>query len=83
VLGRVDQLGALADERVAALGLGAWIDPGIANTSRPASDASRAVISEPERSAASTTSVPSDRPAMMRLRCGKFSGSGGVPRRTR
>ena len=50
---------------------GEWIEPGIANTSRPASCASRAVISEPDCSAASTTSVPRARPAMMRLRCGK------------
>ena len=53
---------------------GEWIEPGIANTSRPASAASRAVISEPDCSAASTTSVPRARPAMMRLRCGKFVG---------
>ncbi len=39
----------------------------------------RAVISEPDCSAASTTSVPCDKPAMMRLRCGKFAASGGVP----
>ena len=50
---------------------------GSANTSRLASTASRAVISEPDCSMASTTSVPRVSPAMMRLRCGKFSG--GVP----
>ena len=48
-------------------------------TSRPASPASRAVMSEPERGAASTTTVPSDRPAMMRLREGKLRASGCVP----
>ena len=37
---------------------GEWIEPGIANTSLPCSAASRAVISEPDCSAASTTSVP-------------------------
>ncbi len=58
---------------------GEWIEPGIAKTSRPASRAWRAVISEPEGSAASTTSVPRASPAMMRLRCGKFGASGGVP----
>ena len=59
--------------------VGEWIDPGIANTSRPASAASRAVMSEPDCTAASTTSVPRASPAMMRLRIGKFSGSAGVP----
>ena len=37
---------------------GEWIEPGMANTSRPASTARRAVISEPDCTAASTTSVP-------------------------
>ena len=43
----------------------------MANTSRPASAASRAVISDPLLGAASTTKVPLARPAMMRLRRGK------------
>ena len=43
-------------------------EPGTAITSRPASAASRAVISEPERGAASTTTVPGASPAMIRLR---------------
>ena len=59
--------------------VGEWIDPGIANTSRPASAARRAVMSEPDRTAASTTSVPRARPAMMRFLIGKFSGSAVVP----
>ena len=59
--------------------LSEWIEPGIANTSRPASRASRAVISEPERKAASTTSVPRARPAMMRFLIGKFSAREWVP----
>ena len=42
--------------------------PGTAITSRPASVASRAVISEPDLGAASTTTVPSASPAMIRLR---------------
>ena len=37
-------------------------EPGTAITSRPASAASRAVISEPDRGAASTTTVPALRP---------------------
>ena len=40
----------------------------------PARAARRAVISEPERSAASTTTTPSDRPEMIRLRRGKVAG---------
>ncbi len=44
---------------------GEWMEPGMANTSRPLSVARRAVISEPLLSAASTTSTPWDRPAMM------------------
>ncbi len=46
-------------------------EPGTAITSRPASAAIRAVISDPERGAASTTTVPSASPAMIRLREGK------------
>ena len=45
----------------------------------PAPRASRAVIREPERSAASTTTTPSDRPAMIRLRRGKWRACGAVP----
>ena len=52
---------------------GLWIEPGMANTSRPCSAASRAVISEPLWRAASTTSVPRLRPLMMRLRRGKLA----------
>ena len=40
----------------------------------------RAVISEPERSAASITTTPSDRPEMSRLRRGKWRAVGWVPR---
>ena len=58
---------------------GVWIEPGIANTSRPASAARRAVMSDPDCSAASTTSVPRARPAMMRFLTGKFASSAGVP----
>ena len=52
----------------------------MANTSLPCSDASRAVIREPDSSAASTTRVLWDSPAMMRLRRGKLAANGGVPR---
>ena len=54
-------------------------EPGTANTSRPSSWAMRAVIRLPERRAASTTTTPSDRPAMMRLRRGKCRACGAVP----
>ena len=50
----------------------------MAYTSRPCSAASRAVISEPLAGLASTTSTPSESPLMMRLRRGKFAGSGGL-----
>lgn len=53
--------------------------PGTAITSRPASAASRAVMSEPDRGAASTTTVPSASPAMIRLREGKWRASGWLP----
>ena len=58
---------------------GAWMEPGMANTSRPCSAAKRAVMREPDLSAASTTSVPCASPAMMRLRLGKWCASAGVP----
>src|SRR3546814_16520511 len=54
-------------------------DPGTANTLRPWSRARRAVISEPERRAASTTTVATASPAMMWLRDRKFRVSGVVP----
>ena len=36
-------------------------------------------MSEPDRRDASTTTTPAERPAMMRLRIGKFCGRGSVP----
>jgi site-specific DNA recombinase len=48
-------------------------------SSRFCSIANRAVIKEPEFSAASTTTTPKLSPLMMRLRYGKFSETGGVP----
>ena len=46
-------------------------EPGTANTSRPCSSAKRAVISEPDFAAASTTTTPRAMPEMIRLRRGK------------
>ena len=60
---------------------GWWREPGSAHTRRPWSAASRAVISDPLFTAASTTSTPTLRPLMTRLRRGKCSGSGGEPGR--
>ena len=51
-------------------------EPGTAKTSRPCSPASRAVISDPERRAASTTTTPSERPEISRLRRGKSCARG-------
>ena len=53
--------------------------PGTAKTSRPCSPAKRAVISEPERSAASTTTTPSEMPEIRRLRRGKSLPRGEKP----
>ena len=46
-------------------------EPGTAKISRPCSNASRAVISDPDRAEASTTTVPNAMPEMSRLRRGK------------
>ena len=54
-------------------------EPGTAKISRPASCARFAVIRLPERSAASITTTPSAKPAMMRLRRGKCRACGDVP----
>ncbi len=54
-------------------------EPGTAKTSRPCSPASLAVMREPERSAASTTSTPRLMPEISRLRRGKLSARGTVP----
>ena len=60
-----------------ARGSSGW--PGTANTSRPCSAAVRAVISVPDRRAASTISTPSAMPEMMRLRRGKSCARGTKP----
>jgi len=52
--------------------------PGTANTSRLYSPANRAVIKDPLFRAASTTTVPQDRPAIILLRRGKLPGNGAV-----
>ena len=54
-------------------------EPGTANTSRPCSAAIRAVISDPERCAASTTTTPSAAPEISRLRRGKSRARGTCP----
>ena len=71
--GGLGQRRAIAQQLVAAAARGSSGEPGTANTSRPCSSAKRAVISEPDLAPASTTTTPSARPAMMRLRRGKSS----------
>ena len=53
--------------------------PGTAPRSRPRSAARSAVISEPERAAASTTTVIPASAAMIRLRAGKVQRQGAAP----
>ncbi len=53
--------------------------PGTAATIRPRSSANSVVISDPDPSAASTTTVASHRPAMIRLRAGKLHRNGRWP----
>ena len=55
------------------------ISPGTASTSRPSSSAKSAVISAPDRSRASTTTVARASPAMIRFRAGKRQGAGSTP----
>ena len=55
-------------------------EPGTAKTSRPCSAAMRAVMSDPERCAASTTTTPSATPEISRLRRGKSRARGPCPR---
>ena len=55
------------------------ISPGTTITSRPSSSAKSAVISAPERSRASTTTVAAQRPAMIRFRAGNRQGAGSIP----
>ena len=55
------------------------ISPGTAKTSRPSSSAKSAVIRAPDRSRASTTTVASERAAMIRLRAGNRQGAGSTP----
>ena len=58
-------------------------EPGTAKTSRPCSPASRAVISEPERRAASTMTTPTESPEISRLRRGKSRARGSQQRHFR
>ncbi len=57
--------------------------PGTAITSRPCSNAYRAVISDPLFSEASTTTTASEIPLMIRFRSGKCSARGSPPGRAR
>ena len=59
------------NKRLLPADLGSSGEPGTAMTSLFCSNAVRAEISDPERSAASITTTPSDRPVIMRLRLGK------------
>ena len=54
-------------------------EPGMANTSRLCSRASRDVINESDLSAASTTSTPWERPEISRFRAGKCRAVERVP----
>ena len=63
--------GALLEQAVGAFRARIERRAGTANTSRPCSPASRAVMSEPERRAASTMTTPSASPEISRLRRGK------------
>jgi hypothetical protein len=54
--------------------------PGTAMTSRPWSSAARAVMSDPDRAAASTTITACARPETMRLRRGKWRPCGCNPK---
>jgi hypothetical protein len=53
--------------------------PGIAPTVRPSSSANVAVISEPDFSVASTTTVISASAAMIRFRAGNIQRNGAAP----
>ena len=77
-LNGVDDVAGFGDQRAPCLirslvpaARGSSGEPGTANTSRPCSAAIRAVISEPERCAASTMTTPTEAPEINRLRRGK------------
>ena len=71
--------GAVADQPVGAGRDRAGDGPGTAMTSRPWSSAVPAVISAPEPTAASTTTVTRARPLMSRFRRGKLPAWGRSP----
>jgi hypothetical protein len=68
VMGVLDQVAPCRISWLQPWARGSSGEPGTAMTSRPASAARRAVMSEPDFGAASTTTVPPVRPAMIRLR---------------
>ena len=76
----VHQAGAVAQQSVGPLALKEPGKPGTANTSRPCSRAQEAVIKEPLRSDASTTTTPWVSPLITRLRRGKWCRPGAAPR---
>ena len=55
------------------------IGPGTASTGRPSCAAKSAVVSEPDRSAASTTTVSAASAAMIRLRATKHQRNAANP----
>ena len=71
VLGPLDELGAFADEFMATAGQRVVDGAGDGEHLAALLASCWAVMSEPLCRAASTTSVPRDRPLMMRFRCGK------------
>ena len=77
--GSVTRVAPVLSRRLVPSARGSRGWPGTANTSRPCSAAIRAVISVPDRRAASTISTPSEMPEMIRLRRGKSWARGVKP----
>src|SRR5437899_9901923 len=73
------QFGSLFDQQVGSPTHRGSDVAGTANTSRPWSSASFAVIAEPLYCAPSTTSKPALMPLIIRLRMGKFCGKAAEP----
>ena len=74
-----DERCALFEKTVGAFGAGIEWGAGHREHLAPLFDRKRAVISEPERRAASTTTTPSERPEISRLRRGKSRARGSQP----
>ena len=71
ILGAFNQFRSLFDRRFDPRQACSLTEPGTANTSRPCSNASFAVIKEPLSVAASPTNTPNDSPLMIRFLRGK------------